>query len=336
MDLVSIIVPIYNVEKYLEDCVKSILNQSYKNIEVLLIDDGSTDLSGQIIDRIAETDNRVGVFHLENGGVAKARNYGINHATGKYLAFADSDDIMTSQFIEKAVHVIKNADYVSCAFETINERNEGRLIDYMAAYGESVACSDYLKKMIEYQAGAYWGANWGKLYISEIIKNNQIQFEPNVNFAEDFRFNIRYLMCVHNISLIHEPVYYYRVDTSESLSKKTREPMKYWEEYHELYNRYQELYFFHGVSAEMQSGISKFLIGAYVEVLRECVYSGKMRLKEVTKICEFLDSNEDVQRAANMCIKLHGRVGKYAKLISRHYGKVIAVLMKTESIIKRK
>ena len=269
MDLVSVVVPIYNVEKYVESCVNSILRQTYKNIEVLLIDDGSRDLSGHIIDCISTIDNRIIVAHLPNGGVAQARNYGIRHARGKYLAFVDSDDQLAPDFIEKAVSAIQNVEYVSSAFETVNEKNERRVVDYMSAYGTEVPCDIYLKKMIEYQAGAYWGANWGKLYVADIVRKNHIEFESNINFAEDFRFNIQYLMYVHRISLIHIPAYYYRVDTQASLSKKAKQPMRYWEEYYELYNRYIQLYQQHNIYQETEQGLSRFLLGAYLAVLRE-------------------------------------------------------------------
>ena len=335
MNLVSIVVPIYNAERYVEDCVKSILGQSYKDIEVLLIDDGSSDLSGKIIDKIAEKDDRVKVFHLQNVGVAKARNYGIEHATGKYIAFSDSDDLMEQSFVEKAVSVIDNVDYVSGAFETFDENRNINLIDYMMMFGESVSCTDYLKKMIEYQAGAYWGANWGKLYRSDIIKKNNLQFEPGVNFAEDFRFNIQYLKHVHKIGLIHDTVYYYRIDTNGSLSKKSREPIQYWNEYYELYNRYVELYEKHGILQETQNEISKFLLGAYIAVIRECISCKNMSLKDVIKICELLESNEKVQSAANRYTLLNGRISKYAKLISKHNGKWIAIILKIMDSLKR-
>lgn len=334
MDLVSVIVPVYNVEKYVGDCVSSILNQTYKNIEVLLIDDGSGDWSGQIIDCIAAKDNRVVVFHLKNGGVAQARNYGIHQAKGKYLAFVDGDDQMAPDFLEKAVNAIRNAEYVSGAFETVNEKNERHMIDYMAAYEAQVSCGAYLKKMIEYQAGAYWGANWGKLYIAGIVKNNHIEFETNISFAEDFRFNIQYLMYVRTISLIHIPTYYYRIDTQSSLSKKAREPLKYWEEYYELYNRYIQVYQHHNIYKEVELGISKFLLGAYLAVLRVCVYQEKMKLKDATKICTRLDGNVDVQKAATRCVSLNGKTGIYAKLISTNHSKLIVIAMKVARWMK--
>ena len=220
---VSIIVPIYNSEMHLEECISSIVNQTYRNIEIILVDDGSTDQSGAICDSFSRKDNRISVYHLENSGVAHARNIGIKHSSGCLIAFSDSDDILEEHYIEKAVGLIRHSEYVVGAFEKFNSMNQREFVDNMSSYGDVVRCTDFLEKMFAHQAGAYWGANWGKLYISEIIKNNHILFENGVGFAEDFRFNLEYLKYVHTVALIHDPVYYYRVDTLESLSKKRKD-----------------------------------------------------------------------------------------------------------------
>ncbi|MBQ8680482.1 MAG: glycosyltransferase family 2 protein, partial [Treponema sp.] len=98
--LISVIVPVYNVEKYLPQCLDSIKNQTYKNLEIILIDDGSTDSSGVICDKVALIDKRIRVFHKENGGLSDARNYGIDKAKGSWLTFIDSDDYISSNYIE--------------------------------------------------------------------------------------------------------------------------------------------------------------------------------------------------------------------------------------------
>ena len=95
-DLISIIIPVYNVEKYLKECVDSVRKQTYKNLEIILIDDGSKDNSGKLCDELAKEDNRIKVIHKENGGLSDARNVGIENATGEYIQFIDSDD-----FVEK-------------------------------------------------------------------------------------------------------------------------------------------------------------------------------------------------------------------------------------------
>ena len=325
--LVSIIIPVYNVERYIKACLESLCEQTYQEIEIIAIDDGSTDLSGDICDKIAKKDSRVSVFHLPNGGVAKARNYGIETAKGEYLAFADSDDVVGDKFIEQAVLAIKNVDYVSCAFKTVNDKAEECLVDYMAEYGESVYCTEYLKKMAEYQAGAYWGANWGKLYKSSIINEHNIRFEPNVGFAEDFRFNLEYLKNVDKVALIHNPVYYYRIDTKGSLSKKGRKPEIFWQEYFELYRRYKTLYDIKGILKDVEIQLAKFLIEAYVLVIRQGIVCKNIKFRDIAAFCKKLDNDSEVNIAAAFYKKMTGRTRLYANMIFHNRGEIIAIIL---------
>ena len=109
-DKVSVIVTVYNVEKYLDECVNSIINQSYSNLEIILVDDGSSDTSGQKCDTYKAVDNRIKVIHKKNGGLSDARNVGIEIATGEYISFIDSDDYVSEIFIESLVNKVNNTD----------------------------------------------------------------------------------------------------------------------------------------------------------------------------------------------------------------------------------
>ena len=108
--LISIIVPVYNVEKYVAECIESIIKQTYQNLEILLIDDGSTDNSGKICDKYAEKDKRIKIIHKENGGVSSARNLGLDLAQGEYIAFIDSDDFVSNKYIESLYSAIEHKD----------------------------------------------------------------------------------------------------------------------------------------------------------------------------------------------------------------------------------
>jgi len=114
-DLVSVIIPIYNVEKYLERCVKSVIRQTYQKLEIVLVDDGSPDGCGEICERLAKEDARIKVYHKENGGLSDARNYGVQRSTGQYIAFIDSDDYVSTEYIEYLVTLLeKNDADISC------------------------------------------------------------------------------------------------------------------------------------------------------------------------------------------------------------------------------
>lgn len=120
-DLISVVVPVYNVEQYLEKCVNSIINQTYKNLEIILVDDGATDSSGNMCDQLAKSDSRITVYHKENGGLSDARNYGVERATGDYIGFVDSDDYIDSEMYEKLYEAIKkeNVDVAECNLKII-------------------------------------------------------------------------------------------------------------------------------------------------------------------------------------------------------------------------
>ena len=126
MILVSIIVPVYNVEKYLERCLDSLINQTLKDIEIILVDDGSTDDSGNICDKYAKKDKRIKVIHKENGGLSDARNIGLSIANGRYLQFVDSDDFIHKQMIEILYNTIinNNADISICDFDKVYENTK--------------------------------------------------------------------------------------------------------------------------------------------------------------------------------------------------------------------
>jgi glycosyltransferase EpsJ len=212
-ELVSIIVPVYNSEKYLHLCVESIINQSYKNIELLLIDDGSTDNSGSICDAYASGDSRMRVLHTTNKGPAAARNIGIENSKGGFIFFIDSDDSIENNALNLLIKHYKqhNADMVIGDFKKIKEGVSGSghnavfsgnkllkkqdIIDY-------VRC--YLKKPNRFPLFVY---SWGRLFKSSIIKNNNIFFNPGLRTFEDVAFNFDYLNHTEQIFFLNEAIY---------------------------------------------------------------------------------------------------------------------------------
>ncbi len=310
-ELVSVIVPVYNVEKHISKCVDSIVNQSYKNLEIILLNDGSPDNSISVLNEYAQKDSRIIVVDKENEGVAKTRNKGIELATGKYLVFSDSDDMYDVEFVEKAVFELEkgHSQYISGAFETFNENGRLTKVDYLSAFGTELDINDYLDVMAKYQAGAYWGANWGKMFISSIVNDNNIRYESDVKFAEDFRFNLEYLKYVKHVSLIHEPVYYYRVDTQNSLSKGNVDLLRYWKEYRELAYRYKELYSLTGAYERNESKIGKIVLNAANDLLRKALKSKnapRVLFDEMVKTADIELKKEDLKKMKlehRMCYK---------------------------------
>ena len=208
--LISVIVPIYNSEKYLDNTIKSIINQTYKNLEIILVDDGSTDKSYEICKKYQKKDNRIKLFHQKNKGVSFARNIGIENSNGEFLTFMDSDDLIDKKMYEKLFNAFdNNLDYVFCDYKIKKNmvNNSNKILD-MTIY-------DKIYKSFPYDGGANWC-----LYRTKIIKKYNIKFSENLFFAEDLDFLISYLIrCKKNIKYVDEKLYYY-VNNSDSITKK--------------------------------------------------------------------------------------------------------------------
>lgn len=205
-DLVSIIIPIYNVEKYLARCIDSTMQQTYKNIEILLVDDGSTDNSSIICDQYAAKDSRIKVFHKKNGGLGDARNYGLNHSIGEYVIFLDSDDYIELNTIEKMIQYSPMYDIVCCGFDRVSE-NTGRffsreMIDI--PFDEiNINNSNIMETAFLSPSG------WGKLFKRQLLTEKS--FSTNKNSIEDILFYLEVIPTVSKIKYLNEVLWHYMV-----------------------------------------------------------------------------------------------------------------------------
>ena len=207
MPTISVIVPVYNVEKYLRCCVDSILAQTFTDIEVLLVDDGSTDGSGAICDEYAEKDSRVRVFHKENGGVSSARNLGLDEAIGKWIMFVDSDDMVAPVICELLHNHADDGVMPTCALLKFSG-------DFCDMYVENSA-SFVTYDIREFEKISVDGPV-AKLYERDLIGVN-LRFNDQFSFAEDALFNCQYYCRIKKITITNNKLYYYRI-LSESLS----------------------------------------------------------------------------------------------------------------------
>lgn len=171
-DLVSVIVPIYNVEQYLERCIKSIQNQTYKNIEIILVDDGSPDNCGEICERYAVGDKRIKVVHKKNGGLSSARNAGIAVARGEYYLFIDSDDCIAVNMVERMYSVCKHndTDIVICGYQRFSEDEEIASIDTSKKEKLTILDKDEAMSRI-YSHGVKYVVAWNKMYRKTLFDN---------------------------------------------------------------------------------------------------------------------------------------------------------------------
>lgn len=213
MEKVSIIIPVYNVEDYLSQCLDSVINQTYKNIEIILIDDGSSDLSGKICDEYARKDKRIAVYHNTNHGVSYSRNYGIKVSIGEYILFVDSDDYIERNYVETLMEPIflQNYDLIICsAWDVFGENKIPKAINFNL--------TGVFKE--DYQYVLRTVAPWGKLYVSEIIKKNKILFPEDISYGEDHLFNLQYFEYVDKYKFVFEHLYNYCHRNQQGLSRQ--------------------------------------------------------------------------------------------------------------------
>lgn len=219
MKKVSIVIPVYNAGKYLRNTIESIINQTYRNIEVILVDDGSKDNSLEICNEYAIKDKRIVVVHSKiNKGVSHARNKGIDLVTGEYILFIDSDDTINKEYVFEMMKINKDDvyDLVICNFENIyiDEKNitkKKNIIDISSLSGNFFCDYYYLKSTLL--------TPWGKLYKISIIKEKKIRFSEKMTTAEDYMFNLAYYEFVKKYKYINLYLYNYFQRKTMSLSK---------------------------------------------------------------------------------------------------------------------
>lgn len=214
--LISIIVPVYNVEKYLEECIESIIHQTYKNLEIILVDDGATDHSGKMCDEFAKKDNRIKVIHKENGGLSDARNAGIEIATGEYIQFVDSDDCLNPKMCEILYEEIKqtNAEISLCSYYVWTNDEKNTSATYTREiYTPEQALQEFL---LDQKVKAY---AWNKMFKKSLF--DTIRFPVKRVFEDQLTIPILFAMA-SKIALNNIPLYYYRQREGSILHNQTK------------------------------------------------------------------------------------------------------------------
>lgn len=238
---VSIIVSVYNAEGTIGRCIDSILNQTYREYEAIILDDGSTDASGKICDEYAKKDSRIRVVHKENTGVSDTRNQGIAMARGEFLQFLDSDDWITPEATALFVHTAVEyqcdmviSDFYRVVGERVSQKGaieEDGLMD-RAAYAEY---------MMQKPADFYYGVLWNKLYKKSVIEKYRITMDETISWCEDFMFNLEYIRHIRNVYAVKVPLYYY-VKTKGSLATQGNNMKKTIQMKRTVFKHYNDFY----------------------------------------------------------------------------------------------
>ena len=203
--MISVIIPVYNVEKYLNRCLQSVLNQTYAEIEVILVDDGSTDKSGEICDSFL-SDKRCKVIHQSNQGVSSARNKGLAVSTGEYVLFVDPDDWLDQEMLEKLLAGIGDADLAMCFHYVANETSNGKY-EYLACRYYKIK-ETYTAENVYYDILLKSAVLWNKLIKRDVI--GELLFRVNMTYGEDSVFLAECLKNVKSAVIVPECLYYYQ------------------------------------------------------------------------------------------------------------------------------
>lgn len=216
MPEISIIVPIYNAEKHLPECIDSILGQSFTDFELLLVNDGSTDSSTDICNRYALTDKRIKVLNKKNGGVSSARNIGLDNASGNWIAFCDADDKLLPSFLEKLTRKDYTIYPLVVGYATICSK-QGQVKEN---YPQKIVRQDNFQTVFT-ENDLHWHTSpWGKLFKRSIIENHSLRFDEKIHIGEDLIFLYTYLLYIDVFIITDHTDYLYQKDSEGSLTKR--------------------------------------------------------------------------------------------------------------------
>lgn len=302
--LISIIVPVYNTAPYLRRCISSILNQTYRNMEIICVNDGSTDGSDLILAEFAKNDLRVKAISMSNKGVASARNIGLAVATGEYIGFVDSDDYIDKNMYKTLAELMLNndVDIVTCGYYFDSEGNIEKVLNQGIPPTEPIDIKDfiyYIYKRDEYKGVA--GYLWTRLFKKKLIKSQEgkllVKFPEDLDMAEDIVFLADICKNVHQILYTDEALYYYVQRNNSSVHDYSRqiENMSWIYAYERIIETYKEL----NISEDIVDIIIRmyvFRCGKLLEVA--CNYSDKNKeniLKEKIKenLVKYVKTNMD-------------------------------------------
>ncbi|RGQ04009.1 glycosyltransferase [Megamonas rupellensis] len=280
---ISIIVPIYNVDKYLKRCLNSIINQTYRYIEILLIDDGSTDLSGKICDEYKKKDKRIKVIHCKNRGVSEARNKGLEIATGEWIGFVDPDDWIDRDMYESLYRMVKlyNVDISVCSYKRCKDFSYENIVSKKNDECKLLDNKLSMKNMLVNDL--YCGAVWNKLYKRDILMNNK--FKKNMIIGEDvlFNFNLLYNTKINTVyNKIPKYNYFYRdnsVINSKKIDRKILSQLKVRQYIYNLIKNNEYNFFI----KEYNYKYFKLLIGLLLKVCKENNLEHKYLYNELKK-----------------------------------------------------
>lgn len=280
--MVSIIVPVYNKEKYLRDCVDSILQQTYKDFELILVDDGSKDSSWNIIKEYANKDKRVVPVHQENAGVSAARNAGLDRAQGKWICFVDADDYLPKDGIQILVeHGEKsNADIVNANATRVEDDKQFKIFNF----NNEIVKGNIYPRLVHF-------APWAQLFKRSIIEEHHLRYVKGLAYSEDNVFILYYSLYASSIEFVNDSVYNYRINSDSAIQNKDYKKVAYHQMWaaHEVYKL-----------KDKESSLRNFIINRTKILISSSINAYVYRAINVLKIIDIIRLYSDFFKETNM------------------------------------
>jgi glycosyltransferase involved in cell wall biosynthesis len=243
--ILTVVIPVYNVEKYLKRCIESILIQEWKNYDILLVDDGSTDSSPQICDDYAKAYDFISVIHKKNGGLSAARNTGISNAEGEYVYFLDSDDWIEPNTFSDLAEVIESDQYDIISFNQEFVKSEHDIIKSDSKRTKRLTGKEALIDMFSY--GFITGFATDKIYRKALFTKNTIQF-PVGKYYEDLGTNYKLFLAAKKVYATNQKYYHYLIDNPDAITKSWNE-----QKFENMIGFYKEIYYSDAVRSKLDS-----------------------------------------------------------------------------------
>lgn len=296
----SIIVPVYKVEEYLVKCIDSILNQTYKDFELILVDDGSPDNCPAICDEYAKKDNRITVIHKQNGGVSSARNEGIKIAKGEFIWFVDSDDYIETNALEIL------SDHI--------ERSPSDLYVFEQGISKKINIDNLNNLFYDHYFKYHFGfAPWNKIYKNSILQSSSLFFDTEETVGEDLLFNVNYYTKINSLEFLDENLYHYVIRENSAMTtfddKRYQKQMRLFFKIHNLLEDMVSsevlaiLFLMHLMSGLNQS-FKKFNLFKFRKIIKEYLTQTSFDKKTVKQAIKVFLSNENASFLGKIRIKL--------------------------------
>ena len=336
---ISVLMPVYNSEKFLLETVQAVINQSYINWELILVDDGSTDNSKEICTQLMNDDKRIKYIFQENLGVSHTRNVALENAQGKYIVFVDSDDLIHEDYLKILINSIEknNSDISVCNFIERKISNTGKIEDitrefYLKEVMEMSEMKDYI---MDFGNSGLLNPLWNKIYKNQIIKENNITFDEKVETGEDFIFNLQYFRKVKKISFIKDSLYYYIRRNNNSITYKYIENMyeKGWEIHWLLESFLKDMGFYNEENAYVLYG--NHLTGVFSAFLNLYHDHCKLTSKEKKAYIKKIISKSYVKECAANRKKDKGIIGLTSLLVRINNTVLISAVFKAIALVRK-